>query len=114
MTPIAPSPDNDFTRQIEALDSRDPEAFERRREALLQQLLETFPEDARQRAQQWQFRLDATLARYHHPLARMNKMVELFWEGVHTFKYTLDHPSPLKEKRPSAKVIPLFRRKNND
>ncbi|VAV86056.1 hypothetical protein MNBD_BACTEROID02-601, partial [hydrothermal vent metagenome] len=31
-----------------------------------------------------QFKIDATLVKYKNPIARMNKMVELFWGGVDT------------------------------
>ncbi len=42
-------------------------------------------EGKRLRLQQMQWRIDAELRKYKDPVARMNRMVEIFWEGFNEF-----------------------------
>ena len=46
-------------------------------------------EDRKLRLEQLQFRIDRELHTYKDPVARMNKMVELFWAGVAEFDEAL-------------------------
>ena len=46
-------------------------------------------EDQKLKLQQLQFRIDRELRKYKDPVARMNKMVELFWEGFNEFNNIL-------------------------
>ena len=45
--------------------------------------------DRRLKLEQLQWRIDADLRKYKDPVARMNRMVELFWEGVNEFNDVL-------------------------
>lgn len=68
----------------------DPEAFEREHRQVIDRFIETLPsEDGKLRARQFQFRIDRELRPFKDPVARMNKMMELFWEGVKEFQHTL-------------------------
>ena len=102
--------------ELEGLYERDPARFERRSRDLIEAFLASSPES--QRARMWglQRRIDAELSRYRDPVARMNRMVELFWNHVHYFLETLEHPDEVlkarREKGPPAKVVPLCDRKN--
>ncbi len=90
---------------------KDPAEFERQRKILIEEAIEEFPPEHRSRAHGLQFRIDAELRRYKDPVSRMNRMVELFWEGVLKFQKTISEPdrviAELKENRSSAKIIPL-------
>jgi len=48
-------------------------------------------EDRKLKLQQLQFRIDRELHKYKDPVAKMNKMVELFWEGVNEFNQVLNN-----------------------
>ena len=111
--------DNDhFFEELSELYQSDPEKFEEQRRLLIQQTIDTFPEDCQQRAQGLQFTIDARLNRYKDPIMRMNKMVEIFWEHFAQFQETVNDPERILaerlETRESAKVIPLRRRENEE
>ena len=55
----------------------------------LQNFINSLPLDRKLKAQQFQWRLEAELGKYKDSVARMNKMVEIFWDGVIKFKNTL-------------------------
>jgi len=93
----------DTTRQTLArladLYQEDPAKFEELRQWLIHRTIEEFPEDFRQRAYGLQFQLDAQLRKYKNPVARMNKMVEIFWQNFEEFFEVLNHPSAVLQKR---------------
>lgn len=90
---------------------KDPEAFEAMRRLLIEQTIEGFPEEHRARAYGLQFRIDAELSRYKDPVARMNRMVELFWDGVQEFEAAISDPEGFAQEkingRTEAKIIPF-------
>ena len=93
----------------------DPVAFEAMRRLLIEETIEGFPEKHRARAYGLQLRIDAELSHYRDPVARMNRMVELFWQGFGEFQQALNDPAALlrqREERKSdskgdTKVIPF-------
>ena len=90
----------------------DPQAFEAMRRLLIEETIEGFPEEHRTRAYGLQLRIDAELGRYRDPVARMNRMVEIFWDGVRNFQQALTDPNSLLRERQErktdpAKVIPF-------
>ena len=72
------------------LHKNDPEGFERERERLLENYFNSLPEEQATKARQMQWQLDGELRKYKDPIARMNRMVELFWEQVGVFKDSLN------------------------
>lgn len=62
----------------------DPVAFEKRRQEILDEVLK---DDVKGRQQQW--RIEGELRKLKNPVARYNKMIELFWSGFFTFNNTL-------------------------
>ena len=44
----------------------------------------------RLKLEQMQWRIDAELRKYKNPIARMNRMTELFWDGVKEFNEVLN------------------------
>lgn len=69
----------------------DPDEFERIGKQIIQDTLSCVQdEDQRLKLQRLQFRIDRELRHYKDPIARMNKMCELFWEGFNEFQRTLN------------------------
>lgn len=64
--------------------------FESERRRIIEEEISKVPEERQQAVRQLQWRLDGELRRYKNPIARYNKMVEIFWEGVEEFRKTLD------------------------
>jgi hypothetical protein len=46
--------------------------------------------ERRLKLEQMQWRIDAELRKYKDPVARMNRMCELFWDGVKEFNEVLN------------------------
>lgn len=101
----------EIIEQLSGLYQLDPQEFERQSRAIITRTIASFPEHHRKRAQGLQFKIDCTLSKYKDPVARMNKMVEIFWKNFQQFHDVLHNPEKiLAEREPSgnlAKVIPL-------
>lgn len=99
--------------RLSGLYQEDPGRFEQLSREIIRQTIESFPEHHRKRAQGLQFRIDCALRGYRDPVARMNRMVEIFWEYFQQFYDVLHDPEKVLKEREgeatSAKVIP-FRR----
>lgn len=67
-----------------------PELFNQRSEQILEDFFNNLPEDKQRRLRGKHFKIQAELSKYKDPTAKMNKMVEIFWEGVEEFKQTLN------------------------
>ncbi len=102
---------NEMITQLHGLYQRDPEEFERMSRLLIDQAIESFPAEHRQRAYGLQFQLEHKLRKFNDPVARMNKMVEIFWDQVLVFQQVLEDPEGyLSEKdknKQEGKVIPF-------
>lgn len=89
-----------------------PEKFETIRREMIKTVIESYPQEIQQRFYGLQFTLDCELRKYRNPVARMNRMVEIFWNKVDEFNFVLHQPGKAiaarSEKRKLAKVIPLF------
>lgn len=97
--------------RLSELSRKDPERFEMLRRELIERTIQGFPERFRPRAYGIQFQLDAALRHYKDPVARMNKMVEIFWEQFQRFQEAVCMPERVARERAAgrmpAKVIPL-------
>ena len=85
-----------MTRALEAYErlnnirQENPDAFDQEAKIILDEFFESIEdENKRIHLQQLQFRLEGELRHYKDPIARMNKMVEIFWEGVKEFQQTI-------------------------
>lgn len=79
----------DFDEMVR-LYQEDPEAFEQERLRQIDAFIESISDEERkQKMRQMQFRIDRELHGYKDPIARMNKMVELFWKGTIEFQQTV-------------------------
>ncbi len=97
--------------QLELYSDQDADKFEATRKELLQTAIDSYPDEYRKRAQGIQFELDCELRKYKNPVARMNRMVELFWEKFEEFNLVINEPTSVcaaREKASTpAKVIAL-------
>ena len=99
--------------KLTGLYQKDPELFEMERRKLIQKTIESFPPEYQARAHGLQFKIEASLNKYKDPVARMNKMVEIFWGHFQEFQDVMNNPAGYlgktsKETKP-GKVL-LFSR----
>ena len=85
----------------------DPEAFAERQKEILDEAIAECPEEYQEKLTQQCWCLDKQLDKYKDPTARMNKMVEIFWQGVYKFEDTLRGNSIEAEPRSKADVVPF-------
>ena len=76
--------------ELEQLAKTDPEALEAYLRAEVDRIISLAPEHHRERLRGLQWRIDNELKLCKDPTQRFNKMVEIFWEGFHKFKDTVD------------------------
>ena len=78
--------DFDFLKELY---QEDPEQFYEYTRNAIDTFIASLPEDRQRRARGIQWRLDMELRKYKDPVARMNRMVELFWQQVGEFQRVL-------------------------
>jgi len=59
------------------------------KEKLIENYISSLPEEKQHRLRQLQWKIDGELRKYKDPIAKMNRMAELFWEGVGHLKAAL-------------------------
>jgi hypothetical protein len=94
----------------------DPLLFEEERLRIIRNTIEGFDREHRQKAYGLQFKIDCQLRRYNDPVMRMNKMVEIFWEGVYDFQEAMTDPGGYLSRREknAGKVLPFRRHDGKD
>ena len=81
----------DIYERLNKLRQEDPEAVEREAKNILNEFFDSIEDDEKRlHLQQMQFRIDGELRKYKDPVARMNKMVELFWIGFKEFQKSVN------------------------
>lgn len=97
--------------QLQGIYQQDPEEFERLSSDLIRQALDDVPDEFKARAYGIQRRIEHQLKKYKDPIARMNAMVEIFWQQFHEFQAVINDPGEVLEKKRRcgtlAKVIPF-------
>ncbi len=91
--------------KLTGLFQKDPELFEAERKKLIQETINSFPPEYQARANGLQFKIEATLSKYKDPVARMNKMVEIFWGHFQEFQEVMNDPAGFV-KTPDKKSAP--------
>lgn len=84
--------------KLAGLYQKDPDLFEAERKKLIQETIDSFPPEYRAKAQGLQFKIEANLDRYKDPVARMNKMVEIFWSHFQEFQEVINDPAGYLKK----------------
>lgn len=98
-------------QQLDGLYEKDPVRFESLRREIIATTINSFPEKFQQRAYGIQFTLDCELDRIKNPVARMNRMVEIFWGMFAEFQTVINDPSRVineqQTNKKTGKVIRL-------
>lgn len=82
----------------------DEKAFDEKANQIINDFISSLPKERQQRARAIHFRISTQLRNINDPIARMNKMVEIFWDGVEEFRNVLNGEVETKEEVP-ANVI---------
>ncbi len=97
--------------QLQGIYQHDPEKFDRLSADLIRQALDNVPEEHRAEAYGIQRRIEHQLKKYKDPIARMNAMVEIFWQQFQKFQAVINDPCEILERRrrcgTSAKILPF-------
>lgn len=94
-----------------------PEEFEKKADEIWEEYFSSLSEEETKRAKQFKWQLDSQLRNYKDPVARLNKMIELFWEGFHAFQLSLTNPTQLiarTQDGSKAVVLPIDRKAKPD
>lgn len=66
----------------ESLVNCPPDEFEEAARKVIDDYIDTLPQERKIKAQQQQWRIEQDLRKYKDPVARMNRMVELLYSGL--------------------------------
>jgi hypothetical protein len=101
-----------------ALAKTDPEAFEQRRQAAIDDFIGTAPEEYRQRLRGLQFRVDMERARASNPLSATIRISNMMWSAFGEMREALNRAANGPEVRPAgpqdlhqAQILPFSPRK---
>lgn len=101
------SNDLDFN-SLAGLYKTDPEKFRTVSRQMIEDYIAGIPDEiSKRKCAGIQFKLDHELRKYQDPIARMNKMVEIFWHGVNQFNNALNGNVEIKENNRSDTVVLL-------
>lgn len=102
-----------------ALAARDPEAFEAQRQAMIEALLQTIPEQRRERMRTLQARIEQVRSSSATPLAACDQIAELMWESlagddglIASLGRVKRHLLQTQQVLPPDNVIPFLPRRN--
>lgn len=97
--------------KLQGIYQQDPEEFERLSSGLIRQALDEVPDEFKAQAYGIQRRIEHQLNKYKDPIARMNAMVEIFWQQFHEFQAVINDPREVLENKRRcgtlAKVLPF-------
>jgi len=97
--------------ELKTLYETDPIAAEQMATKIIDEYIDTLTPDYQQRARAYNWRIQQELRKFKDPTARMNRMVEMFWQGVKEFQTTLQNPEVVTQTgQPSVVQFP----KKND
>ena len=65
----------------------------------VEEYISSRPEARQQRLRQLQWTIDGSLRKYKDPIAKMNKMAELFWEGFGKFQTAVKELQDITHER---------------
>lgn len=94
--------------ELKTLFETDPPAAEEKVKEILEEYIQTLEPERQQRARAFNWKIQQDLRNFKDPVARMNKMVEMFWKGYQTFNTALNNPEVLlnQQGEPIAKFPP--------
>jgi len=77
---------------LKNLYTEDPDEFKRITDTVIGDYIESVPTDKQDKLRRKQWVLEQELSHFKDPLARMNRMVQIFWEGVNEFREVTNDP----------------------
>lgn len=92
------------------LKEQSPELIEKRIEEMWDEFFNSLKPDERERAKQFKWQIDGQLRGIKNPTARLNKMIDIFWQGVQNFQMSLTNPRALiaqSQDGSKAVVLPI-------
>lgn len=88
-----------------------PEQFQMVVDEIFEKYYTTIPPERLELAKKFQWQIDTKLQHYKDPIARMNKMVELFWEGFNKFQNALNEDAVKEQPQSTGKILSFTDRK---
>lgn len=93
--------------------AQDEEGFNAEVENIVEEFIQSQPEDRRERLRAQHWRINQELAKFKDPTARLNRMIEMFYAQLREFQFALTNPShPAVQKQATDKAPVLeFKKK---
>ena len=93
---------------LSELNKTDPEQFQMATRQMIDDFIAGIPDEAsRRKCAGLQFKLDHELSKHTDPISRMNRMIELLWDGVYQFNNALKGNIEIVENTNSGSVYHL-------
>jgi hypothetical protein len=84
----------------------DPEQFQVATRQLIDDFIASIPDDvSRRKCAGLQFKLDHELGKYADPISRMNRMVEILFDGVYQFNNALKGNIDMNENSTTSTIL---------
>lgn len=97
--------------ELRTLFQTDSVAAEQKAQEIMEEYIQSLEPEKRQRAQAYNWRIQQELKKFKDPVARMNRMVEMFWIGVNQFHETLQDPQVILDQQGKPSISQLFPKK---
>lgn len=91
--------------ELKSLFENDPPAAEIKVKEIMAEYISSLAPDRKQRAEAFNWRIQQELRNFKDPVARMNRMVEMFWAGVKEFQQTLQNPQEVLDQQGQPSVV---------
>lgn len=91
--------------ELKTLYETDPAAAEVKVVQIMDEYISTLSPERQQRARAFNWRIQQELRNLIDPIARMNRMVEMFWAGVKEFQQVLQNPEKVLNQRGEPSII---------
>lgn len=91
--------------ELKTLFETDPVAAEAKVQQIMDEYIATLDPERQKRAQAFNWRIQQELRNLKDPTARMNRMVEMFWNGVKEFQNVLQHPEEVLNQQGEPSVV---------
>ena len=97
--------------ELKELYEKDPEAWEKEREKIIEEFISSMPPERQVQARQFQFRIDSETRHIKNPLVKTQKMFNMMIEKASKLVEIWNRPAVVEEKPKTNAQIIDFRRK---
>lgn len=91
--------------ELKTLFETDPPAAELKAKEIIDDYITTLEPEKQARAQAFQWRIQQDLRKFKDPIARMNRMVEMFWVGVKEFQHAWENPQEVLDQQGNPSIV---------